>query len=88
MKYKSRGLVLGFLFAQRSGQTRLAERCKRRPDQGEDNPNRKGVTVTWGLKEAIGSERHIAQADLIRLYRRVSVLNSATSDTWSGLWSD
>jgi len=32
-----------FLFAQRSWQTRPVERNGRRPDQGEDNPNRKGV---------------------------------------------
>jgi len=31
------------VFAQRSGQTRPVERNRRRPDQGEDNPNRKGV---------------------------------------------
>ena len=32
-----------FVFAQRSWQTRSAERSRRRPDQGEDNPNRKGA---------------------------------------------
>jgi hypothetical protein len=32
-----------FVFAQRSGQTQPVERNRRRPDQGEDNPNRKGV---------------------------------------------
>ena len=32
-----------FLFAQRSGQTRPVARDRRHPDQGEDNPNRKGV---------------------------------------------
>jgi len=32
-----------FLFAQRSWQTRPVARDRRRPDQGEDNPNRKGV---------------------------------------------
>jgi hypothetical protein len=32
-----------FWFAQRSWQTRLVERYGRHPDQGEDNPNRKGV---------------------------------------------
>jgi hypothetical protein len=30
-------------FAQRNGQTRSVERNRRHPDQGEDNPNRKGV---------------------------------------------
>jgi hypothetical protein len=32
-----------FWFAQRSGRTRPAVRSRRHPDQGEDNPNRKGV---------------------------------------------
>jgi hypothetical protein len=31
------------LFAQRSWQTRPVARNGRHPDQGEDNPNRKGV---------------------------------------------
>ncbi len=31
-----------FLFARHGGQTQPAER-RRHPDQGEDNPNRKGV---------------------------------------------
>jgi hypothetical protein len=31
------------LFAQRSWQTRPVARYRHRPDQGEDNPNRKGV---------------------------------------------
>jgi hypothetical protein len=34
---------VAFLFAQRSGQTRPAERSRSRPDQGEDNLNRKGA---------------------------------------------
>jgi len=32
-----------FWFAQRSWQTRPVARNRRHPDQGEDNPNRKGV---------------------------------------------
>jgi len=31
------------LFAQRAWPPRSAERSRCRPDQGEDNPNRKGV---------------------------------------------
>ena len=38
-----------FLFAQRSGQLRLVERNRRRPGQGEDNPNRKGAAGNGGV---------------------------------------
>ncbi len=38
-----------FLFAQRSGQTRPAERSGRHPGQGEDNPNRKGAAGNGGV---------------------------------------
>jgi len=44
-KKSLRGFIPGalFWFAQRSWQTRPVARNRRRPDQGEDNPNRKGV---------------------------------------------
>jgi len=46
------------------------------------------VSKCQGLKEAIGSELHTAQANLIRLHGWVSVLNSAKPDTWSDPWSE
>jgi hypothetical protein len=39
----------GFLFARHGGQTRPVERHRRCPDQGEDNPNRKGVIGNGGV---------------------------------------
>ena len=63
-----------FLFAQLSGQTQLVERNRRHPDQGEDNPNHKGVAgQRKGLKEVIGGDWYIAKVNLIRHSRRVSV---------------
>ena len=41
-----------------------------------------------GLKEAIGSELHTAQVNLIRLHGWVSVQDSVKPDSWSDPWRD
>ncbi len=41
-KLRETDVWLGFVFARHGGQTQPAS-CRRHPDQGEDNPNRKGV---------------------------------------------
>ena len=46
------------------------------------------VRKCQGLKEAIGSELHTAQVNLIRLHGWVSVSNSAKPDSWSDPWSE
>jgi hypothetical protein len=48
------------LFAQRSWQTRPAERSRSRPARGEDNPNHKGVAgQRQGLKRLGGCAQEV-----------------------------
>ena len=78
-----------FLFAQQSWSTRSVERNRGHPEKGEDNPNRKGVAVTWqGLKAAIGSKVAGMQVNLLRHIRRLSLPNKTKANTFSDLMCD